>query len=105
MAVAYRSKLGHSLQGRCRERLERLHHLAHGSGQFYLLEVDRGRFDYPQLKQCALLLADRHRPDSILAEDAGTGSTLVQELRQVGRSAIGVRPEGDKIARMSVETA
>jgi predicted phage terminase large subunit-like protein len=75
------------------------------SGQFYLLEVDRGRYDYPQLKQRALLLADRHRPDSILVEDAGTGSALVQELRQVGRSAIGVRPEGDKIARMSVESA
>ena len=75
------------------------------SGQFYLIEVDRDRYDYPQLKQRALLLADRHRPASILIEDAGTGSALVQELRRMGRSAIGIRPEGDKIARMSVQSA
>lgn len=74
-------------------------------GQFYLIDVDRGRYDYPQLKQRALLLADRHQPDSILVEEAGTGSALIQELCQAGRPAIGVRPEGDKIARMSVQSA
>lgn len=39
------------------------------------------------------------------ATEAFASSSLVQELQQVGRSAIGVRPEGDKIARMSIESA
>jgi predicted phage terminase large subunit-like protein len=75
------------------------------NGQFYLLDVERGRYDYPQLKQRALFLADLHRPDSILVEDTNTGSALIQELCRAGRPAIGVRPEGDKIARMSVQSA
>jgi predicted phage terminase large subunit-like protein len=74
-------------------------------GQFYLIEVDRARYDYPELKQRALLLANRHKPTSILIEDAGTGTALIQELKRMGRSAIAVRPERDKIARMSIQSS
>lgn len=73
--------------------------------QFYLVDVDRGRYDYPELKKRALDLADRHRPTSILVEEAATGTALAEELRRMGRVAISIRPEGDKIARMSIESA
>jgi predicted phage terminase large subunit-like protein len=74
-------------------------------GQFYLIDLDRGRYDYPELKQRALYLADRHKPTKILIEDAGTGTALVQELRRMGRSAIPVRPDRDKITRMSIQSS
>jgi predicted phage terminase large subunit-like protein len=75
------------------------------AGQFYLIDVDRGRYDYPELKRRALLLADRHKPSRILIEDTGTGTALIQELKRMGRAAIAVRPERDKIARMSIESS
>ena len=74
-------------------------------GQFYLMHVDRDRYDYPDLKRRALLLADQYRPTKILIEDAGTGTALIQELRRIGRAAIGVKPQSDKISRMSIESA
>jgi predicted phage terminase large subunit-like protein len=73
--------------------------------QYYLLHVHRGRYDYPELKRRALLLAEQHRPTKILIEDTGTGTALAQELRRSGRPAIAVKPEGDKVARMSVQSA
>ncbi|MGO4386811.1 phage terminase large subunit [Microvirga sp. 2YAF29] len=74
-------------------------------GQFYLLDVDRGRYDYPDLKQRVQQLADQHRPYKIVIEDAGTGTALIAELRRMGRVAVAVRPERDKQTRMSVQTA
>lgn len=73
--------------------------------QFYLLSVDRGRWDYPDLKQRAIMLADRHKPMKTLIEDAGTGTALIAELRRIGRSAVAIRPERDKLTRMSVQSA
>jgi predicted phage terminase large subunit-like protein len=72
---------------------------------YYLLDVHRARHDYPSLKARALTLAERHRPWSILIEDAGTGTALIAELRRLGRVVIAVRPEHDKITRMSVQSA
>jgi predicted phage terminase large subunit-like protein len=74
-------------------------------GQFYLVDVDRGRYDYPDLKRRVLALADRHQATSILIEDAGTGTALAQELRWEGQIVIAIKPEGDKIARMSIHSA
>ena len=72
---------------------------------YYLVHVHRGRYDYPELKKRAQLLAEQHRSTKILIEDTGTGTALIQELKRMGRPAIGVKPDGDKIARMSVQSA
>src|SRR4051794_5329938 len=74
-------------------------------GRYYLLHVHRARHDYPELKKRAQALAQQLRPTKLLIEDAGTGSALIQELRQRGVSAIAVKPTADKIARMSAESA
>jgi predicted phage terminase large subunit-like protein len=67
--------------------------------------VERGRYDYPDLKQRALSLSDRHRPDKILIEDAGTGTALIQELGRLGWTVVGVQPQRDKQTRMSIQSA
>jgi predicted phage terminase large subunit-like protein len=73
---------------------------------FYdLIDVWRGRLDYPSLKAQAIAIANSHKPDRILIEDIGVGSALLMELKQAGLSAIGVRPEQDKVTRMSVQSA
>ncbi|MFL5193620.1 MAG: phage terminase large subunit [Microvirga sp.] len=68
------------------------------------MHVERGRYDYPELKKRAQALAQQYNPAKLLIEDTGTGSALVQELR-LELSAIAVKPTADKIARMSAESA
>ncbi len=65
----------------------------------------RGRFDYPSLKAQALAIARSHKPDKILIEDLGVGIALLAEFKEAGFSAIGVRPEQDKVTRMSIQSA
>jgi predicted phage terminase large subunit-like protein len=75
------------------------------NGHHYLLHVHRARHEYPELKKRALMLAEQYRPNRILIEDTGTGTALIQELKRTGRPAIAVKPEGDKVARMSIQSA
>jgi predicted phage terminase large subunit-like protein len=75
-------------------------------GHFYLLDLTRGRYEYPQLRATAIALAERYKPDTILIEEASTGIALAQELRQAGRFAVRPIPvERDKIGRLYVQQA
>jgi predicted phage terminase large subunit-like protein len=72
---------------------------------FYLLDLTRGRFEYPQLRDTALALAQRFNPQTILIEDASTGTSLAQELRR-GPRYYGVQAipiHHDKIGRLFVQ--
>jgi predicted phage terminase large subunit-like protein len=40
-----------------------------------------------------------------LIEDFGSGTSLIQELNGMGIRAIPIRPEGDKVMRMSAQSA
>jgi predicted phage terminase large subunit-like protein len=73
--------------------------------RWYLLDVWRRRVDYPGLKAAAQELAQRWNAQRVLVEDAGTGTALVQELRQVISGIIAVKPIGDKASRMAVASA
>src|SRR5258705_81245 len=74
--------------------------------QFYLLDVTRGRYEYPQLRATAIALAERYKPDTVLIEEASTGIALAQELRQGGTFAVRPIPvERDKIGRLYVQQA
>jgi predicted phage terminase large subunit-like protein len=69
--------------------------------KFYLMDLVRGRFEYPRLKETAIRLAEKYKPNTILIEDASTGSPLAQELRQAGVYAVQLIPvERDKQARL-----
>jgi predicted phage terminase large subunit-like protein len=71
---------------------------------FYLLDLVRGRFEYPRLRDTAITLADRYKPYAILIEDASTGTALAQELKGLGRYPVRLVPiERDKIGRMYVQ--
>ena len=75
-------------------------------GRFYLLDLTRGRYEYPRLRNMALTLAEAFKPHTILIEDASTGTALAQELREAGTYA--VRPiavERDKVGRLYVQQA
>lgn len=71
---------------------------------FYLLDLTRDRYQYPQLRDTALALAERYRPSEILIEDASTGIALAQELNQTRHCYINPIPvERDKIGRLYVQ--
>jgi predicted phage terminase large subunit-like protein len=73
--------------------------------QWYLIHVWRGRLDYPALKAQVKALARKFGARRVVVEDAGTGTSLVQELRWIVSGIIAVKRQGDKIARMSAASA
>jgi len=70
--------------------------------------VVRDRLDFPGLKRKVIEVYERWRPfcqPSLLVEDAGSDTGLLQELRDCSIPAIPVRPKDDKIMRMSAQCA
>ena len=71
---------------------------------YYLLNMERGRYDFPQLRAKALALAERYEPTVIVIEDASAGIALAQELRSMGRHRVKAIPvERDKATRLYVQ--
>jgi predicted phage terminase large subunit-like protein len=77
--------------------------------RYYLLDVWRGRLEFPHLKRKLVALAREHCPRRILIEQAGPGLHLIQELKADPQSGvpvpIGIKPEGDKLVRMEAQSA
>jgi predicted phage terminase large subunit-like protein len=73
--------------------------------RWYLVDVWRGRVDYPGLKSTVESHAKQWNARRVLVEDAGSGTMLIQELRGRVSGIIGVKPEGDKASRMAVASA
>ena len=76
-------------------------------GHYYLIDLVRGRYDYPRLKATAIALAQKHKSHCVLIEDASTGTALAQELKSVhfGGAVRLVPIERDKIGRLYVHEA
>src|SRR5262245_20197517 len=49
--------------------------------RYYLLDLTRGRYEYPQLRSIAVALAERYKPDVVLVEDTSVGQALVPDLK------------------------
>jgi predicted phage terminase large subunit-like protein len=69
-----------------------------------LLDVTRGRWDFPELKRIAKDQYDQWQPDNVLIEAKATGITLQQELRRMGIPVTMYSPGGrrsgqDKVSR------
>ncbi len=73
--------------------------------QWYLLDVWRGRVDYPALKAQVAAHATKWRARKVLIEESGTAMGLLQELRYVISGGIGIKPDRDKATRMSMASA
>lgn len=72
----------------------------------YILDVYRERLDYPTLKRRVIELHARFKPDNVLIEDAGSGASLIQDLRHEGSvHPIAIKPEGDKVTRLAAQSA
>jgi len=68
---------------------------------FYLIDVWRGRVEFPELKRKVVELAKLHSVNEILIEDKASGQSLIQELQR--NTVLPIKPikvEADKIARV-----
>jgi predicted phage terminase large subunit-like protein len=72
--------------------------------RYYLIDVLRGRFDFPTLRMKVFEQAKLHKAAQILIEDAGVGTGLIQELKTTDFSVIAVKPEYDKKIRMAIQS-
>ena len=73
--------------------------------RYYLIDLLRGRFDFPTLRRKVCEQAKLHKASQILIEDAGFGTALIQELKTTHFSVVAVKPEYDKKIRMAIQAA
>ena len=68
-----------------------------------LLDAQRGRWDFPELKEVAQKLYREYDPDMILIEQKATGTPLTHELRRMGIPVTPFTPSrgADKFTRMN----
>ena len=82
--------------------------LVHGN-QFYLIHVLRDKLNYPDLKRTVIEHGRRFQADSVIVENKGSGISLIDDLRRGGARhdpmPIAFDPEGDKVTRMSAQSA
>jgi predicted phage terminase large subunit-like protein len=78
--------------------------LVHDS-KYYLVDAVRRRLNYPDLKALAISNARAHGATKVLVEDTGVGTALIVELQKLGLPAVGVKVQGSKADRMSVQSA
>ena len=70
-----------------------------------MLDAQRGRWSFPELKQVAFDEYEYWDPDMVLVEAKATGQPLIDELRLKNIPAVGYSPGGrgggrDKVSRM-----
>lgn len=76
-----------------------------GPENIILLDAQRGRWSFPELKEVAFEEYNYWDPDMVLVEAKATGTPLIDEFRLKGIPAVGFSPGGrrggtDKISRM-----
>ncbi|WBL80353.1 phage terminase large subunit [Bradyrhizobium xenonodulans] len=80
--------------------------LVRNRNQYYLIDLWRGKVEFPALCQIMLEQWSKHRPGAVLIEDTAMGSPLIHELDRRGlQGLLGIKPTQDKRSRMSGETA
>ena len=76
--------------------------------EYFLIDVWRDRFEFPELRRKVINHALRYEARPVLIEKAGIGQMLVQDLRNDQTPGfpkpIGITPEGDKLVRLEAQT-
>lgn len=73
--------------------------------RYLLLDVYRARLEYPQLYAAVEAQYKKHSPNLVLIENAASGQSLIQQLRQQSMLPIvPVNPQGSKVARAEAIT-
>lgn len=70
----------------------------------YLLDVYRAKLVFPDLVRAVESQALRYQAATILIEDVGSGTGLIQQLRGKRLRTIPIKPDGDKVTRMSTQS-
>ncbi|UZF94882.1 phage terminase large subunit [Bosea sp. NBC_00550] len=76
--------------------------------RWHLLDVIRERLDFPELKRRVVGLANKWNADHVLIEHAGSGISLIQQLRHEETRYWryhGTKPRLDKATRLEAQTA
>ncbi|MCK1473592.1 phage terminase large subunit [Bradyrhizobium sp. 197] len=75
---------------------------------YYLLDVYRGRHQYPDLRRAVAALVTTYKADAVLVEHAGPGIAMLQDLQRDLPDGmprpIGIKPEGSKADRMAAQS-
>ena len=68
-----------------------------------LLDAEKGRWEFPELKDAAMRLYEEFEPDLVLIEQKASGTPLTQDLRKMGIPVSGFTPGrgADKFSRMN----
>ena len=72
--------------------------------QIFLLNVYRKKLEFPALRRAAIEQYKLHGVDRLVIEDKGSGTGLIQDLKQQSIYPKAFKPKTDKITRMSNET-
>jgi predicted phage terminase large subunit-like protein len=74
-----------------------------GKQNIILMEADKGRWDFPELKRIALEKNDYWQPEQIIIEAKATGLPLTHELQAMGIPVINFTPSrgNDKLVRVN----
>jgi predicted phage terminase large subunit-like protein len=73
---------------------------------FYVLDVWRGRVEFPELKRQFSALGAQWKPNTIIIEEKASGQSLLQELKRDSNwPVLGVKADTDKISRASAVTS
>ncbi|GMO16196.1 hypothetical protein BwSH20_64500 [Bradyrhizobium ottawaense] len=80
--------------------------LVRNRNEYYLIDLWRGKVEFPELRQVMLEQHAKHQPCATLIEDTAMGSPLMSELKRGGvQGVVAIKPIKDKRTRMSGETA
>lgn len=72
------------------------------SSAYFLIDLYKERMNYPKLKRAILSKATEFAPDAILIEDKGSGTSVIQSLREeTALPVIAIEPTGSKEFRLS----
>lgn len=72
---------------------------------YFLLDLWKGRVEFPELKKKCTELNEVHEPNEILIEDKASGQSLIQEMQRETRLPIKpIKIDKDKIARVHAVT-
>jgi predicted phage terminase large subunit-like protein len=72
---------------------------------YYLLDVRRGRWEFPDLLREVIAYAAAYRVNTVLIEDASSGAALIQSLRQQSSlNVLGIKVMMDKRTRAAQQS-
>ncbi|MCF6270987.1 MAG: phage terminase large subunit [Melioribacteraceae bacterium] len=71
------------------------------NNSFVLIDIFRGRLEFPELKRKVVELNEKFNPNEIIIEDKASGISLIQELNSETRLPIkAIKVSSDKISRV-----